>query len=159
MITENAIVERIDGDRVWVQTIKHSVCGGCAARAGCGQSLLHRLLGRTADVCVSLPPDADFRVNNGDSVEIGIGESAVLTASLVTYGVPIVLFVLGAFLGEQLGHPWAPAAAPALAVGGLVVGALLTRWVLRVFYSETYFEPLLVRRMDAESDTAVKVLH
>ena len=43
MLTETGRVVAVDGDRLWVETIRKSTCGSCAAQKGCGHGLLNRI--------------------------------------------------------------------------------------------------------------------
>jgi len=40
MLRESGRVVAIESDAVWVETIRSSLCGSCAAKAGCGQDYL-----------------------------------------------------------------------------------------------------------------------
>jgi len=82
MISESGKVVGVDGDRVWVQTIRNSACQSCSARQGCGQRVLASATGGRAN---------QIRVLNrlnaqvGDDVTLAIEETALLRASLLVY--------------------------------------------------------------------------
>jgi len=118
MITETGRVVAIRGGKAWVQTIRASACESCSARSGCGQRVLASASGGRAN---------QILVNNhlqacvGDEVTVAIDESALLSASLLVYALPLLLMLLGAVLGQY----WVPsqdAGAIAGAVAGLVAG-------------------------------------
>lgn len=125
MITETGRVVAIKGDKAWVQTIRASACESCSARAGCGQRVLASASGgRANQVLVSNHLNA--RV--GDEVTVTIEESALLSASLLVYALPLLLMLLGAVTGQQ----WLPAqdaGAIAGAVAGLAGGFAIARLV------------------------------
>lgn len=99
MITETGKVVAVNGDRVWVQTIRTSACESCSARNGCGQRALAGVSGgRANQVLVANSLNASV----GDEVTVAIDESALLGASLLVYALPLVLMVLGAVVGHQL---------------------------------------------------------
>lgn len=114
MITETGRVVAIKGSKAWVQTIRASACESCSARSGCGQRVLASASnGRANQVLVSNYLDA--RV--GDEVTLAIAESALLSASLLVYALPLLLMVLGAVAGQQ----WLPAQ-DAGAIAGSLAG-------------------------------------
>jgi len=41
MLTETARVVALDSDAVWVETLRQTSCGSCAARSGCGHGMLN----------------------------------------------------------------------------------------------------------------------
>ena len=40
MFTEQGKVVAIDSDRLWVEVVRHTACGGCAAKSDCGTGLI-----------------------------------------------------------------------------------------------------------------------
>jgi sigma-E factor negative regulatory protein RseC len=123
MITESGRIVAISGDRVWVQTIRASACESCSARSGCGQRVLASASnGRANQILVS----NHLKASVGDEVTVAIDESALLSASILVYALPLVLMVLGTVVGQQ----WLPsqdAGAIAGAVAGLVAGFGIAR--------------------------------
>lgn len=123
MITETGRVVAVKDGKAWVQTIRASACESCSARGGCGQRVLAGASsGRANQVLVSNHLNA--RV--GDEVTVAIEESALLSASVLVYGLPLLLLVLGAVAGQH----WLPgpdAGAIAGAVAGLVAGFAIAR--------------------------------
>lgn len=121
MISETGRVVAIERDALWVETIRSSTCGSCAARKGCGHGLLNRIRDGQRGLVRVLPGDyapGSCRVN--DQVRIGIPEEVILRGSLVVYMVPLVAMLATAALGASL---W-PSAADAAAMVGAVVGFL-----------------------------------
>lgn len=143
MITESGKVIAIDGDRVWVQTIRNSACQSCAARHGCGQRALASATGGRAN---------QIRVSNrlnaqvGDEVMLAIDEAALLRASLLVYAVPLLLLVVGAVVGHQVSGGQ-DVAAMFGAVAGLGVGLVLARRAQRT--SAERYEPCMVEIVSA----------
>lgn len=99
MIEENAVVVAVEGDDAWVETSRRSSCGGCAAKQGCGTGALSQVLGRR---------NQRLRVKNpisaaaGDSVVLGITESALIKGSLAVYLLPLLALMAGGLLGESM---------------------------------------------------------
>lgn len=133
MLKENAEVIKIENDGLWVRSQSVSVCHSCKAKTGCGQKLINRWTGEDFDVFAEfrdgLTPD-HFRV--ADRVEIGISPNAVVGASLMVYGIPILVLVFSiAFFENLLGSSaWVFAAASlgAMLFSVCLVRALLNRW-------------------------------
>lgn len=143
MLIETGRVAAIDADCLWVETIQKSACGSCSAQKGCGQSLLARLGAKPSYLRV-LPGDnhavADFSL--GDQVEIGVPESVVVSGSLVAYFVPLLLFVIGAAVGQH--YFVSEAAVILMAFAGLVGGGLAVRVMASLAKNNQDYQPVLV---------------
>ncbi len=100
MITETGKVVALVGDQVWVQTIRTSACQSCSARSGCGQRALAAVSGGRANQVLV---DNSVGARVGDEVVIGLDEQSLLNASLIIYGLPLVLMVLASVMA----HNWA----------------------------------------------------
>ena len=144
MLTETGRIVALEADGLWVETIRRSTCGGCAARNGCGHGLLNRLSeGRRGYIRV-LPGDHsidEFRVD--DQVLIGIPEEVVLRGSFIAYVLPL----LGMLAGALAAATWLPGKGdlPALlgAAAGLLLGFLLVRWHGARHRQDAGFQPVL----------------
>jgi sigma-E factor negative regulatory protein RseC len=138
MIRETGRVIALKDDKAWVQTIRASACESCSARSGCGQRVLARASGGRANQ-ILVTNHLNARV--GDQVTVAIAESALISASLLVYALPLALLILGAVTGQQ----WLPqqdAGAIAGAIAGLAAGFGLVRIIqLR---SAGGYEPALV---------------
>ena len=113
MIEAPGVVERIDGDTVWVRvTEQQGGCGRCHEPGGCGGAKIAHALGRPNDV---------FRVHAteplcaGQSVTLLADDRAAMLAGLTSYGVP----TLGAMSGAALGTLMADETG---AIAGLMIG-------------------------------------
>jgi len=130
MLTESARVIRRDGNRVELELQRVSACGHCELSQGCGTGALGRLLGgRTRPLVIET--DQDCRA--GDRVLLAMPESALVTASLLLYGLPLAGLLLGG-LGAMWFDPaeWLVAAAAALGLwAGCKIAARITRGIER----------------------------
>ncbi len=100
MLEEEGVVLAVHGDMAEVVTRKKSACGSCAAKSGCGTSLVESLFpSRTR----SFRARNEVRAKKGDKVVIGLDESALQTASLLIYLVPLLGLIGGAIVGTWLG--------------------------------------------------------
>ena len=129
MLTETGRVVAVESDGVWVETIRQSTCGSCAARSGCGHGLINRVTDRQHGYIRVLPgaaSPADCEVD--DQVRIAIPGDVVLRGSLVVYLLPLVALLAGAVAGGVLMPGAGEGAVISGSVVGLVLGLCLVRW-------------------------------
>lgn len=127
MIEEQARVVAVAGDMAEVATLRHSACGHCAAKNGCGTSLLAAWFPQR-ELTFRLRNPVDARV--GDTVVIGLNEDALQRSSLLLYGLPLIGLLGGAIVGER---SFAALAWPAElgAVTGSLLGLAAALWIVR----------------------------
>lgn len=121
MLTEQGLVVSAQGDKAIVMTHRSEACEACAAKGAC------KVLGGGKEVEVTALNY--IRAKGGDLVELSLPESAFLKASVVTYLLPLVAFLVGAGLGQVLAAPlgWSPDAASITLAGiglALALGAM-----------------------------------
>ncbi len=131
MIKETGVVVDIQGNNLWVETIRRSTCGSCSARQGCGQHLLSRFIGGNSRIPV-LPGEVTADIKVGDEVVIGIAGDVLVRGALSVYLLPL----LGLAAGVVIGHVWLQTEWAAVVFGfaGLGLVALTVRmksWQLR----------------------------
>ncbi|MCK5892891.1 MAG: SoxR reducing system RseC family protein [Endozoicomonadaceae bacterium] len=102
MIEKCGQVVAVEGQLALVETVRQSVCQACTAKHACGHGLRRQTSGRSASY-LDIRALCDIPVNVGDSVVIGISESAMLQASFWVYLVPLLLFVAAMAFGYWLG--------------------------------------------------------
>lgn len=129
MLRETGRVVAVEDESVWVETIRKSTCGACAASKGCGHGLLERHASGQRGLIRVLPgprlTPADCRID--DQVMIELPEAVVLRGSFIVYALPLLILLAGAALPALAGMPGdGPAALGAAA--GLCAGLLLVRW-------------------------------
>lgn len=112
---------------------------------GCGQSLLNQLVGASADIKVSLNPHTASGIKEGDVIEIGIEEGAVVAASMLAYGAPLFSLMLGVVLADVLGA--SGIALLLFCAMGLGAGILFARLFLTSHFRPDFFEPVFVRKI------------
>ena len=151
-ITETGRVVALEGAAVWVETIRSSACGSCAARSGCGHRTLAGVL--TSDKGLVRAREShslkatDCSVN--DRVEISIPTSTLSVGALMLYGLPLVS---GVTLALAVG-----ADSDALAATGFFVGLLGAFAGLRWMSSRSLFgavEPQLERIVESTADESI----
>lgn len=135
MAVERCVVTSVHADWVGIQPMAGgSGCGGCAQRKGCGQGLWAQLLGSGArrELRARWDRTQVGAVAVGDTVEVVLGDSALLQAALVAYGLPMAGLMLGLGIGDASGF------AAVGAVAGLVLGGALGRYWVGGQASERY---------------------
>ena len=151
-IVETGRVVALEGSAVWVETIRSSACGSCAARSGCGHRTLAGVLTSDKGLVRARESDslkaADCSVN--DRVEISIPRSTLSLGALLLYGLPLVS---GIALAMMIG-----AESDARAALGFFVGLLGAFAGLRWMSSRSLFgavEPQLERIVESKADEAI----
>lgn len=141
MIKERGQVSKIEVGGVWVNTIAQSTCDACQAKHGCGQKLLNQIGVPTSSIWASTSSSGIRDLREGEWVDVGVEEGAVVLGSLLAYGLPILMLVIGAALGQDNA-----ALAFTGAALGLVIGALTSRVVLRNYFGSQFFQPVVLGR-------------
>lgn len=139
MLTETARVVALDRDSVWVETLRQSSCGGCAARSGCGHGMINSARPGVSQGLIKalLPLDKGLAVSLHDTVQIAIPERGFLRAAWMLYAMPLLMTVFAAVVADQFFAP-AGLSQAALdlrvtlaAIAGLAGGLLLLRTLSR----------------------------
>lgn len=156
MIEQDAVVLSVTSAIAEVEVQRSSGCGSCSARAGCGVSLLDRVLGRRAQTMLVRD---ELGVHPGEAVIVGMPEGALLQAAVAAYLVPLVGLLGGALLGELwLGGADVRSAIPLITGGiGLVFGLAVTRVVGRRLGADPRWRAVLLRRRAAPAAVAVRL--
>ena len=146
MLTESGRVVGLEEDGVWVETIRRSTCGTCAAQKGCGHGLVHRISEGKRGYIRVLPgehPIDHYKID--DQVLISIPEEVILRGSLIAYVMPLVAMLVGALSAVN----WLPGNEDLLAVCGagvgLALGFALVRWHGTRHRRDPAFQPVLLR--------------
>jgi sigma-E factor negative regulatory protein RseC len=137
MLEQHAIVLKTEGDLAWVEARESGSCGSCGS-GGCSTRRLADLFGRRER---AFPVDNVLHAGVGERVVIGIPPGALWKSAFRLYGLPLLLMLAGALLGQHVnGDPGALIGA----VGGLLLAALAQR-----FRSLSHaFQPVMLRRAD-----------
>ncbi|GHD28358.1 SoxR reducing system RseC family protein [Halioglobus pacificus] len=149
MLTETGRVVAVEDDSIWVETIRQSTCGACAARKGCGHGMLNRYASGQRGYIRVLPGDnlkpRDCTVN--DQVMIALPESVILRGSAIVYLMPLLLMLLGAALG---GYGAASDIASLLGAGtGLLGGLVLVRYHAHRHRDDRSLQPVMDQIVEA----------
>lgn len=145
MLTESGRVVGLESDGLWVETIRRSTCGTCAAQKGCGHGLLNRISEGKRGYIRVLPGDHPIEhYNIDDQVLISIPEEVILRGSFIAYVLPL----MGMLAGAMAAVNWLPGNEDLMAVcgatAGLAFGYLLVRWHGTRHRRDPDFQPVLL---------------
>lgn len=140
MLVETGRVAAIEDDALWVETIQRTTCESCSARHGCGQQVLSRLASGTTKIRVLLRGQSDEVFTVGQPVEIGIPENVIVKGALISYLLPLLLAVVGGWLGHRGGDLYAVLGT----FGGLFAGGLLVLIYSRLARNNPHLQPVIV---------------
>jgi len=150
VIEELAKVNAVDyaGGMITVEVQRQSTCGSCSVRSGCGSSVLAKALGQRRSLLRINYSEQDLRI--GDSVILGLSESALIKGSLAVYTIPLLLMlgfaILGDFLSRQFLFWDADNSSVVFALFGLALGVMwLRRFTAKVKHDEHY-QPVVLRK-------------
>lgn len=160
MIEETAVVTRCEGEHAWVEAQRKSACGQCQVNKGCGTSVLARVVGRKVTRMRVLNP---LQAREGETVIIGLHESAMLSGSLAIYLVPLLSLLLFAITGKVVAEQMVIAAVEAVsilfAVLGMVVAIIWLRGFTRRIADDSRYQPVILQRLPAAELSASTPLH
>ena len=146
MLTETGRVVGVEADGLWVETIRRSTCGTCAAQKGCGHGLLNSISEGKRGYIRALPgehPVDHYKID--DQVLISIPEEVILRSSFIAYVLPLSGMLVGALSAVS----WLPGSEDLLAVlgavGGLLLGYAAVRWHGVRHRRDPEFQPVLLR--------------
>ncbi len=157
MLLETGRVVAVEDDGVWVETIRQTTCGSCAAQKGCGHGLLNSMSAGHRSLIRALPgalKPADCRVD--DEVRISIPEEVILRGSFIVYMVPLVIMLAGTIIGSSGLTTNTDVGAALGAALGFAVGVLLVRIHARRHRDDPSLQPTLVDILHREAQ-AVRI--
>ena len=97
MIHEQATVVRVNGGQVEIVVQRQNSCGHCSLSASCGVGALGRLLGRRDKPIII---NSELNLKRGDHILLGIPEKGLLRASLLVYGLPLLMLSLASIIAH-----------------------------------------------------------
>mgnify|MGYP001824783610 FL=1 len=154
MLTETGRVVAVEADGVWVETIRQSTCGSCAAQKGCGHGLMNRISDGHRSLIRALPgrlTAGDCQVD--DQVRISIPEEVILRGSLVVYILPLLVMLAGAGAGASIYPDHTDLAAALGAMTGFAFGFGLVRWHAQHHRDDQSLQPTLVEVLHSGTET------
>lgn len=154
MIKETGRVVAIDDEFLWVETIQRSSCHSCAAKSGCGQSVLGKMFdGRRSHIRLSRQTSDTANYQVDDQVEIGLPEDALLKGATWVYLMPLFGLIGGGVLFSYLFNtPSNNSDAIAIlgSVLGFAISLIISRFVLSRGYLAQSCHPVLMGKAPKE---------
>lgn len=144
MIEERAVILSLDNlsgtPTAILEIERKTACGLCGQTRGCGNSIWGKLF---AHQSTAFKAQNHINAKVGQSVIVGINETALLKSALLLYVLPLVTLFLGAILATKI----TPTDASAMigAAIGLLLGLI---WVKGHTMSSRYFslqQPMILR--------------
>jgi len=161
MISEKGRVVAINDNALWVETIQQSTCGSCAAKKGCGQSLLAKIGVKTSYLRVLLQNQSSSNFAVDDEVSIGIPDDIIVKSSLFAYLMPIILLVLFAGFGQKIFSN--ELYVIAFGMLGLLFGGIIIKVFSYIRRNDTRYQPILLSNTklmnSAELNNQTKVIN
>lgn len=148
MLTETGRVVAVDAEGLWVETIRQSTCGSCAAQKGCGHGILNRISdGKRGYIRVLSGKTSIDHCCVDDKVRISIPEEVILRGSLVVYMVPLLSMLAGAAFAVNLLPGVQDVLAALGAVIGFGIGIGIVRWHAWRHRNDRELQPTLLEIM------------
>jgi len=97
MIEQTVKIVAVEGNDAWIESLSLHGCERCEAGEGCGGGVFAKLFG---DKQFRMKILNTLELEQGENVVIGIENSAVTSASLLSYLLPLMGLTLGAIVGN-----------------------------------------------------------
>lgn len=145
MIEENGRIIAVENDMALVEIQRKSVCGSCSVNKGCGAGVLSKVMGNKR---FRLTVFNSVNANVGDDVIIGIEDDMLVKSSFAVYIIPLLLFFVGAWIGDNMAGQFVLPASevPSILFGilGLFVGFVWLRRFTRKIGNDDRYRPVLL---------------
>ncbi len=99
MIEECARVIAVENDQLLLEAQTKTACNACAAKKGCGTSVLSGWVGRKF---TRFQATNTVNARVGDEVIVGLDEDAMLKGSVLVYLLPLLAMIVFAVLADSL---------------------------------------------------------
>jgi sigma-E factor negative regulatory protein RseC len=158
MLEESGQVISLEGEDVWVETIRQSACAGCTASKSCGQKLIAGL-GQGQRFLVKAKNPAALSIKAQDQVVLGLPGNAFLNLSVLVYLTPLAGLLVGALAADLV-----TASDGLTAVAGLLgfgLGLVLVRWVGKRIEHQCRYQPVVLRmgsRVGVMGSSAIHIM-
>lgn len=151
MVEGFAAVVAVEGNTVWLEPEQTTSCGACASSASCGVKGIGSTASRLEARRFALDNPANLQL--GERVVVGVPESALLSAALTAYGIPLGT-LLGAGIAAQL---WAGRDGITLLamLGGLIVGVVIARLRAKRLSTQGQLAPHYLRRANVSDSCSI----
>ena len=151
MVEEQATVVELEGEFAWLRTHRQSSCGQCSVKGGCGTQVLSRVVGNKVTYvrCYN-----SKQVKVGDTVVVGIRESALLSGSFLLYFLPLITMLLMAALWLSIAQTWWSQWTDLFAITGAVIGLyaglLISNKITRKKKATDIYQPVILKVLNTD---------
>lgn len=152
MIEEIGTITAVDQDHICVETQIKTTCSGCEANDNCGTGVVAKAFAPKTERLIFR---CDAKATVGQKVRLGIPETALLSASLMVYMIPLFVLIVSAVLGQSL--------LPAIGLGheGFVIGFAFAATAFSFWRIKTHvgrdksekYHPRLLELLPQDPDT------
>ena len=140
MIEETAMVERVEGDYIWVSPASSGgACGGCKSSGSCSTSFLVKALQGNTKKLIKV--ENTTQAKQGDTVVLGMQSHGLLIGSALVYLLPILGLFAFAVIGQQL---FGEVGSIVLGLGGMAVSFVTIRWLIKNAKMTPLFQQIIV---------------
>lgn len=145
MLREKATIIAKQGNLYTLHSQRQSSCGSCSSKAGCGTSTLAQYMGNKP-IEFEILDSADYKI--GEQVELGLSEAGLLGGSFWLYLVPLLIFITGMAVVEELIITGNVVLFLVLAL--LSVGFIGLRHYIKNRFEQDKYKPVILGRMGIE---------
>ena len=146
MIEEKARVIAVENNQLLLEAETRAACNACAAKQGCGTSVLSKWVGRKF-TRFQAPNTVNARV--GDEVVVGLAEEAMLKGSVYVYLLPLLAMIGFALLADGLISTDTASRdllVLVFAAAGFVLMLFFSRWFLSTNSNRSKLTPVVLRK-------------
>lgn len=122
-------VVKVDNRGVWVKPELDKQCHGCAQSSMCEQRSKTKIMA-SKSMFIS---DTSQTYNQGEMAKLQIAQRKLTAASLILYGLPLLLMLLGALFSQPLKSD---GASLIFITGGLLLGLLSAKYLKPYYFSD-----------------------
>lgn len=148
MIEETAIVVKCEGEFAWVEAQRTSACGHCTANKACGTGTIAKIWGQKTSQMKAINK---AQACEGETVLIGLQESALVRGSLMIYLLPLVSMILFSIFGQQMAGQWQLASAETTSILFALIGFVLAGVLIKIYSrrisSDARYQPVILKRL------------
>lgn len=130
MIRENAVVVGRKGSHIEIEVQRQGSCSQCSLSKGCGIGAIGRLMARRHKPVII---DNELNLKPGDHILIGIPEQGYVKASLLVYGLPLVLLITLSLIAHSVSDG-SEVIVLVGAIGGFLAGMFLSSGMIEKRY-------------------------
>ncbi|MBZ0266010.1 SoxR reducing system RseC family protein [bacterium] len=138
---ETAVVVEVDGDSARVHMNVMEGCSSCGSSGFCHPQEGGRPL-------ISI--DNRIGAKMGDVIVLETNPGTRVSASLIVFGLPLLMTLLGVFVGAMMPNSGQDGMV-AGSIAGLAFGMLLVRWINRIVKNQIRFKPRATRIVNSFS--------